>query len=134
MDANKERTAQAGGVSRPQRDDHEDHFGVLTVHVKEGQGHLTLPKDIPLSVLRDLQAALLAGLEYSFGVVLEWSEVSRCDVFFCQLLLVARRSYAKHSKKLMCAGPLPEDLRKACQTQGFEGDGANGILPQTLPA
>lgn len=133
MDADKDRTAQADGVSA-RRDDHEEHFGVLAVHVKKGQGQLTLPKDISLPVLRDLQAALVAGREYSSGVVLDWSAVSRCDVFFYQLLLAARRNYAQHSKRLMCAGPLPEDLRKACRAQGFEGDEGNGILPQALQA
>lgn len=130
MNADTKRTAQADAAPVAQPDGLENSFGVLVFQVQEGQGRLTLPREISLPVLCDLQAALLAGQEYSSGVVLDWSEVSRCDVFFYQLLLAARLSYAKHSKSLMSSGPLPEDLRAACLTQGFGIDADDCILPQ----
>jgi len=108
----------------------DNRFGTLTYQVVNGQKRLPLPEDISLPVLRDLQAALLAGQEFSVGVVLDWSGVSRCDVFFYQMVLAARRSYARHSRSLSSVGPLPQDLRASCLTQGFEVDDSNGLLPQ----
>lgn len=103
-------------------------FGGLTLLVADGVGRLQLPEEISGPVLADLRAALLAGMERCSSVVLDWAAVSRCDVFFYQLLLAAQRSYAKGSRRLNAAGPLPDDLRKACQTQGFGGFDAPGCL------
>lgn len=106
-------------------------FGVLALCVDDGLGSVQLPGELTAPVLADLRAALLAGLERCSGVVLDWTAVARCDVFFYQMILAARNSFAKRSKRLCAAGPLPQDLRKACQIQGFLAmDDSAALLPQ----
>ena len=59
---------------------------------------------------------------------LDWTGVARCDVFFYQMLLSARASYARQGKELKASAPLPEDLRKAGITQGFGPAEEPGLL------
>lgn len=113
--------------------DSEMRFGVLTLRVVGGAGHLALPKDISLSVLKELQEALLAGLKCCSGVKLDMGAVTRCDLFFHQLLLVAKHSYSRCSKRLTTTGPLAVDLRAACLTQGFEIEASGCVLPVAPP-
>ncbi len=107
----------------------EMRFGVLRLRVVDGAGHLALPKDISLSVLQDLQGALLAGLERCSSVTIDMGAVTRCDLFFHQLLLAAKRSYSRCSKRLTTTGALAEGLRAACLTQGFEIEASGCVLP-----
>jgi HPt (histidine-containing phosphotransfer) domain-containing protein len=105
-------------------------FGALAFCVAEGLGVVQLPEEITAPVLDNLRDALLFGLERCSGVVLEWSAVSRCDVFFYQMILAARRSYAERSRSLCAAAPLPVELHHACQLQGFLGpEGSGNLLP-----
>ncbi|MGE4263783.1 MAG: STAS domain-containing protein [Desulfovibrio sp.] len=113
--------------------DSEMRFGVLTLRVVDGAGYLALPKDISLSVLKDLHGALLAGLERCSGVTIDMSAVTRCDLFFHQLLLAAKRRYFFFSKRLTATGALSDDLRAASQTQGFEVDASGCVLPLAPP-
>jgi len=107
----------------------EEQFGVLALRIADGAGRLTLPREISPAVLHDLRNALAAGQEDCSSVVLDWTNVSRCDVFFYQMLLAARRGYSERGKGLMAAGALPEDLSKACLAQGFRLDDSNSLLP-----
>lgn len=108
----------------------ETRFGALTLVVTEGTGRVTLPQEITPLVLKDLREVLLAGLEHCSRLVIDWTALSRCDMFFFQMLLAARSSYAKRSKELVAAGPLPGELNKACQTQGLGLEGSLGcVLP-----
>jgi two-component system, chemotaxis family, sensor kinase CheA len=106
----------------------KEAFGALTLSLANGVGSLKLPEEITAPVLTDLRAALLAGLADCSSVVLDWSGLTRCDVFFYQMLLSARASYAKEAKALKASSPLPEDLRKAGLTQGFGVAGEPGFL------
>lgn len=106
----------------------ETRFGALVLSVVDGAGRLTLPDELTPAVLKDLHEALLAGLEHCSRVVIDWAGMSRCDVFFFQMLLAARRSYALRSKELVASGPLAQELCKACQTQGLGLDGAPGCM------
>lgn len=125
----KNRTTPPDTAARPLVDGSEAKPGSLALEVKDGQGRLTLPAEISLPELRALQQTLLAGQGLPAGVVLDCSAVVRSDVFFLQLLLAARRNYARLSKPLTIAGPLPEDLRLACLVQGFGADEDDGLLP-----
>jgi hypothetical protein len=120
--------AQRGGNAIGQSGN-EVSFGVLTLRVADGAGYLALPKDISPPVLKALREALLAGLERCSGVTLDMGAVTRCDVFFHQLLLAAKSNYSRCSKRLMATGALAEDLRAACRTQGFEVDASGCVLP-----
>ena len=106
----------------------ETRFGALTLAITEGIGRVSLPREITPLVLKDLRELLLAGLEHCSKVVIDWAELSHCDMFFFQMLLSARSSYAKRSKELMAAGPLPEELNKACLTQGLGLEGSPGCM------
>ncbi|MBI5520402.1 MAG: Hpt domain-containing protein [Desulfovibrio sp.] len=99
-----------GGVER---------FGTVGLSISGEEGALQLPKDIGGQELADLRAALLAGLERCSVLRLDVSGVSRCDVFFHQMLLSVRAGCARSGKQLTLAGPLPEDLRRAAEVQGF---------------
>jgi len=106
----------------------EEPFGILVLRMEKDAGALALPEEITLPVLDDLRRALLAGLERCAGLVLDWSKVSRADVFFFQMLLAAKRSYAGRGKSLQASGPLPEDLRTTCLLQGLGSADAPGCL------
>jgi len=106
----------------------EESFGVLVLRIDAAAGMLALPEEISSPVLDDLRRALLAGLERCAGLVLDWGKVSRADVFFFQMLLAAKRSYAGRGKSLQASGPLPEDLRTACLLQGLGSADAPGCL------
>lgn len=97
----------------------EEQFGALTLQVADGTGSLVLPEEITEPVLACLRQALLVGLDRCSTLVLGLGGVTRCDLFFFQLLLAAERCYASRSKRLLAAGSLAEDLRKACALQGF---------------
>lgn len=115
-------------ISITQSSPAEERFGELALSVSAGVGRLVLPEEMTLAALRDLREALLAGKRKCQAVVLDWARVSRGDVFFFQMLLAARRSYDRDAKSLMAASPLPDDLLKACRTQGFGGDSSNCLL------
>lgn len=107
-----------------------EQFGILELCLENGTGCLSLPGEMTLPVLENLRSALLAGLERCTAVVLDWSALTRCDVFFYQMLLAAERSYAGRSRRLAVAGPLPEALRQACVAQGFgSADNPGSVLP-----
>lgn len=112
-----------------QPEPYELKHGALTLCVDSGAGRLKIPESITAQELQDLRAALLAGLESCRSMVLDWSGLSRCDVFFYQMILAAQRSYAKRSISLAATGLLPEDLRKASLTQGFGDSNARSLLP-----
>lgn len=110
--------------------DGDEAFGSLTLSLSGRRGSLKLPQEITAPVLADLRQALLAGLERCPSVQLDWSRVVRCDVFFYQLLLSARASYARQGRELKASAPLAEDLRKAGSTQGFgPAQGPDFLLP-----
>lgn len=107
----------------------EERFGEVTLSISDGAGRIALPEEMTLAALKDLREAFLSGKRKCQTVVLDWSGVSRGDVFFFQMLLAARRSYDRDAKSLMASSPLPGDLLKACRIQGFCGDTLNCLLP-----
>lgn len=110
----------------------ERQFGALLLRVEQQSATLALPEEISLPVLEDLRLALLEGLERCVAVTLDLSAVSHCDVFFYQMILSARSSFANRSKQLLASGPLPEDLRRAGAVQGFGFAAGPGELLPTV--
>ncbi len=107
----------------------DETFGALALHVENGAARLTLPADmIDGPALADLRNALLMALDRCEGATLDWSGVSRADMFFYQLTLSASRTFSARGKRLDASGPMPDDLRAACLVQGLGADDAPGCL------
>jgi len=105
-------------------------FGALELRLEGQTGTIVLPEEITSQTLEHLRGALLAGLARCSAVELDWSAVSRCDVFFYQLVLAARNTYARNGKRMSASGSLADDLRTACAVQGFSPvDDAGCLLP-----
>jgi two-component system, chemotaxis family, sensor kinase CheA len=108
----------------------EQKYGPLLLRVERESGTLVLPEEISESVLGSLREALLAAVERCASLALDWSKVTHADVFFYQMLLSARRSYAKQSKVLCARGPMPADMRSTCLIQGLgDTEQAGCLLP-----
>lgn len=99
----------------------EEQYGPLTFCVDAECGSVKLPGEISLSVLDALRKALLVGLESCTSVSIDLGGVTRCDVFFYQMLLSAQRNFTSRSKRLCISCALPEDLSQASLVQGFLG-------------
>lgn len=108
--------------------DIEESFGTLVLRRDGDDGTLVLPDEISEAVLENLRGALLAGLERCATLTLDWRQVCSADIFFYQLLLSARRSYANRSKALHVVGPMPTDLRTSCLIQGLGDPEQPGCL------
>jgi Chemotaxis protein histidine kinase and related kinases len=108
----------------------EERFGTLTLRVEDEAGTLALPSAIAEAELVSLRAALLTALERCASLALDWSKVSRADVFFLQMLVSARKSFAARAKPLCVLSPMPDDLRVTCLIQGLgDAEDPGCLLP-----
>jgi HPt (histidine-containing phosphotransfer) domain-containing protein len=108
----------------------EERFGGLTLRVEDEAGTLALPQVMAEAELVSLRSAFLAALDRCASLALDWSKVSRADVFFLQMVLSARKSFAACSKPLCVLGPLPDDLRVTCLIQGLgDAEDPGCLLP-----
>lgn len=97
----------------------EERFGPVRLLLVGDQGTVYPPAEIGEEALSGLKAALLAGIARCAAVRLDVSGVSRCDLFFLQLLLCAARSYAGQGRTLSLLGAFDAELDHAREMQGF---------------
>ena len=96
-----------------------EEFGSVVLNVMDGAGRISLPKHVEAHVLDNLRVALLGAMNRCASLVVDWSGVSQCDVFFYQLLCTAQHTCNAQGIRLTVAGHLDADLRKAWATMGF---------------
>ncbi|MBA4356754.1 MAG: histidine kinase [Desulfovibrio sp.] len=103
-----------------------EEFGSVFLAVKEGAGRVTAPRHVDAQALASLRLALLGAMHRCSSLVVDWSLVTQCDVFFFQLLCTAQHAYHAQGIGLEVEGALDESLRQAAQAMGFGCLGVQG--------
>lgn len=103
-------------------------FGSALLTVREGAGRIMVPKHLEAHSLNNMRAALSAALTRCSSLVVDWSAVAECDVFFFQMLCVAQHSFNAKGKALSMSGGLDSDMRIAASSMGFGCNGSPGCL------
>jgi len=96
-----------------------EEFGPVVLTVKDGAGRIAVPAHVDANALANLRVALLAAMHRCGEMVVDWSAVNQCDLFFYQLLCTAQHSYQAQGIRFSAEGALDADLRKAAQSMGF---------------
>lgn len=105
-----------------------EEFGAVVLDVKDGAGRIIVSRDVDAHVLSNLRVALLGAMNRCGSLVVDWSGVTQCDLFFYQLLCAAQHTCSAKGIRLAHEGALDADLRKAAASMGFGCKGASGCL------
>lgn len=96
-----------------------EEFGAVALNVKERAGRISVPKHVDANVLANLRMALLGAMNRCTSLVVDWSVVDHCDLFFFQLLCAAQHTYSARGIPLNVEGTLDGDLLSAMRTMSF---------------
>lgn len=105
-----------------------EDFGSVVLNVKDRAGRITVPKHVEAHVLANLRVALLGAMGRCDSLVLDWSGVRDCDLFFYQLLCSAQHTFSAKGIRLTAEGTLDADLAKAAASMGFDCLGDKGFV------
>jgi len=96
-----------------------EEFGCAVLAVSQGQGVITVPKELNSRALQNVKAALLAALARCDTLSLDMQAVHQCDIMFYQMVCSAHYTFRNQGKRLHLSQSIPVDCLGAARSLGF---------------